>query len=103
MTRLAWVDELAVAALSRHDFPGLSIGVSVAGHVLHASGYGVCTLVPQRRASEHTHYLIGSVTKQFTAAAFLLLVDRGIVGLNAPLSSVFRELSGPAGSIRFSH
>jgi D-alanyl-D-alanine carboxypeptidase len=103
MPRLAWVDELAVAALSRHDFPGLSIGISAAGQVLHASGYGVAKVAPRHLASEQTHYLIGSVTKQFTAAAFLLLVDRDIVGLGTQLSAVFPELTGPVGCVHFSH
>jgi D-alanyl-D-alanine carboxypeptidase len=60
---------------------GLSIGVAKGDEVLLAEGYGSANLELSVPASADTVYRIGSVTKQFTAAAIMLLIEEGKVGL----------------------
>lgn len=53
--------------------PALSVAVGINGELVFARGYGEAR--PGQPADEHTVYQIGSLSKQFTAAAVLRLVD----------------------------
>jgi len=55
--------------------PAASVAVGVNGRLVFARGYGEAR--PGIPATEHTVYHIGSLSKQFTAAAVLALVDSG--------------------------
>lgn len=60
--------------------PGLSLAVGVNGRLVHARGYGEERAgVPAR---PETRYKVGSITKHFTAAAVLNLIDRHAVAID---------------------
>ncbi|MEE2775637.1 MAG: serine hydrolase domain-containing protein [Acidobacteriota bacterium] len=80
------VDEIVGAAMAATQIPGVSVGVARGGETILAKGYGMADLENAVPATAHTVYRIGSVTKQFTAAAILLLVERGKVALDDPLA-----------------
>jgi CubicO group peptidase (beta-lactamase class C family) len=69
----------------------LSLVLGINGELVLAKGYGKAR--PGLPADEHTIYHIGSLTKQFTAAAVLSLVEHGT---KAPLSGAPMTLSSPA-------
>ena len=71
--------------------PALSVAVGVNGQLVFARGYGEAR--PGLPATEHTIYHIGSLSKQFTAAAVLALVDRGAL---APRSNDAINLASSA-------
>ena len=66
--------------------PGLSLAVVRDGKVVKAKGYGLASLELNRPVTRETVFEIGSLTKQFTAAALLMLVEDGRVALDAPLA-----------------
>ena len=74
------------AAMRDLHVPGLSLAVVREGKVVKARGYGLASLELNRPVTEDTVFEIGSMTKQFTAAALLMLVEDGRVALDAPLS-----------------
>ena len=51
---------------------------------------------PAQPGTAEPVFWIGSISKQFAAAAVLRLVERGKVALGAPVSSYFPELAAPA-------
>ena len=55
------------------------------GEIVFAGGFGTADLENEVPATADTVYRIGSVTKQFTAAAALLLVEEGKLDLSADL------------------
>jgi CubicO group peptidase (beta-lactamase class C family) len=61
------------------------------GAVILHKGYGVVDRERGRRADTRTHYLIGSLSKQFTAAAIYQLESRGKLSLADPLSRWFPD------------
>jgi CubicO group peptidase (beta-lactamase class C family) len=61
--------------------PALSLAIGIDGKLVLAKGYGAAR--PDTPASERTVYHIGSLTKQFTAAAILRLIE---TGARAPIS-----------------
>lgn len=76
-----WVREV----LDEGAVAGLSVAVERNGELLVAKGYGMADLEQEVAATEHTVYRIGSITKQFTAAAIMQLVEAGQIRLDAPI------------------
>lgn len=82
----ARIDALVQAAMAHQHLPGLSLAVAHDGEILYARGYGVRDNASQAPADAHTIYNIGSVTKQFTATAIMLLRHDGKLKLDDRLS-----------------
>ena len=59
--------------------PGLSVAVARGSQVVLAKAYGVANVEHDVPAGDRTIYRIGSLSKQFTAAAILRLVDRQLL------------------------
>lgn len=90
---IARVDSLAKAFLAQPQSPGLSISVIRAGRdTLVFKGYGKADLENDVPATPATVYRIGSITKQFTAAAVMRLVEKGSVHLGDSIGKYLPEL-----------
>ncbi|HEU4586107.1 MAG TPA: serine hydrolase domain-containing protein, partial [Gemmatimonadaceae bacterium] len=87
------VDSLAQAFLTAPESPGLSISVIRAGRdTLVFKGYGKADLENDIPATPATVYRIGSITKQFTAAAVMRLVENGSVRLSDSIGKYLPNL-----------
>lgn len=83
---------------------GLSLSIAVDGHLEMAKGYGDAG--PGRPADAETVYHVGSLTKQFTAAAMLKLIEAGTIAprsghplsLDTPLREIFEGVDGWTGT-----
>jgi CubicO group peptidase (beta-lactamase class C family) len=64
--------------------PGAAMAVVRDGRLVIAEGCGLADVARNTAATADTVFAIGSMTKQFTAAAALLLVEDGRIGLDAP-------------------
>ena len=71
----AIVDSVGQHAVEMESVVGLSIGVAQGDTVLCAKGFGLANVELEVPATAGTVYRIGSITKQFTAVAILLLVE----------------------------
>jgi CubicO group peptidase (beta-lactamase class C family) len=80
------VDEYVRAQLKTRRIPGLSLAVVQRGRLVKAEGYGRASLELDVAATRDTVYEIGSISKQITANAILLLVEAGKVRLDDPVS-----------------
>jgi CubicO group peptidase (beta-lactamase class C family) len=76
------VDSLAAAALTTWPGVGLSIAVLRGRDTIALKGYGRADLENDLPAAANTVYRIGSITKQFTAAAVMQLVEQGKIALD---------------------
>lgn len=83
------VDEYIKGEMQKQGLPGLSIAVVKNGEVVLAKGYGYANVELKVAASPETIYQSGSVGKQFTAAAVMLLVEEGKIGLDDKISKYF--------------
>jgi CubicO group peptidase (beta-lactamase class C family) len=68
------------------DVPGASVLVVRDGRVLLKRGYGLADLESHTAASAATNYRLASLTKQFTAAAILILAQEQRLSLDDPIS-----------------
>jgi CubicO group peptidase (beta-lactamase class C family) len=85
-SQIRQIDAIAKRALSTQHLAGVEIGIGRNGKLLYANGYGLRDRARRLPVTAHTVFPIGSITKQFTAAAVMELVQRGKVDLNARVS-----------------
>lgn len=87
--QLAAIDAFVTTEMARQQIPGVAVGIYRQGDVLLTKGYGLANLELNVPVKSETIFQSGSVGKQFTAAAILLLVDDGKVGLDDSITKYF--------------
>jgi CubicO group peptidase (beta-lactamase class C family) len=85
----AAIDSIADAALKTGHAAGMSIGVVQGRDTLVLRGYGKADLELDVPTPDRAVYEIGSVTKQFTAAAILQLVEQHKMSLDDEITKYF--------------
>src|SRR6185503_9372646 len=73
--------------------PSVSIAIVKGGAVAYTNAYGMARLDPPLKAQPSMRYSIGSVSKQITAAAILLLAEQGKLSLDDRVSRWFPQLT----------
>src|ERR1700756_3361359 len=69
----AAIDRYLQTEMRRQNIPGMSLAVVKNGEPLYVKGYGLATLELKVPAAPQTVYQIGSIGKQFTAVAVMML------------------------------
>jgi D-alanyl-D-alanine carboxypeptidase len=80
------VDAIANQVLQSSGVPSASVAVVRNGRLAYANAYGAAKLDPRVAATPDLRYAIGSISKQFTAVAILLLQQDGKLKLDDPVS-----------------
>ncbi len=94
----ARITALAESTLKSGPVAGLAIGIARGEETLFAGGFGRADLEQGTPVTEHTFFRLASVSKQFTAAAVLQLVEDGRLALDRPITDYlpkFRAAGGP--------
>ena len=76
------IDEIARKGLSATGVPSASLSVVKDGAIVYVQAYGDARLDPKTLATPAMRYSIGSISKQFTAAAVLMLKEQGKLSLD---------------------
>src|SRR5579864_5270200 len=76
------IDKVASDALAKTGVPSASLAVVRDGQIAYLHAYGHARLDPETPAKPEMRYSIGSISKQFTAAAILLLQEEGKLSLD---------------------
>src|SRR5205085_1451278 len=71
------IDEYVKAEMQKQRIPGLSLAVIDGGKIVYAKGYGFANIEHQVPVRPETIFQSGSVGKQFTATAVMMLVEEG--------------------------
>lgn len=87
----AAVGDYVKAEMQRQHIPGLSLLVAKGGKVVQAEGFGLANVELQVPVKPETVFQSGSVGKQFTATAVMMLVEEGEIGLDDPLTKYFAD------------
>src|SRR5678816_443908 len=74
------------------DAPGCALGVFQNGRIALAKGYGLANIEYGAPITPQTPFIMGSGSKQFTAAAIALLVEQGRISLNDDVRKYVPEL-----------
>jgi CubicO group peptidase (beta-lactamase class C family) len=85
------VSEYVKAEMDRRHIPGLSLLVVKNGKIIRAEGFGLANVELQVPVKPETIFQSGSVGKQFTATAVMMLVEEGKVSLEDALTKFFPD------------
>lgn len=92
-TERAQIDSAAQTALEATGSPGASIAVVRGGQIVYEQAYGIGRIEPQTPARPEMRYAIGSVSKQFTATAVMMLQEEGKLSLDDRVAKWFPQLT----------
>lgn len=87
------IDQAVQEVLRSTGTPSAQVGVAAGGTVVFTAAYGRARLEPPAPATLDMKYGVGSVSKQFTAAAVMILLEQGKLRLDDPVSTWFPELA----------
>lgn len=93
----ARIDRIAEQVLKSTGVPSASVAVVQHGKLVYTRAYGFARLTghsaPAVRATPRMRYSIGSISKQFTAAAILMLQEQGKLSLDDPVGKYIPGLT----------
>jgi len=78
----ARVDAIAAGVMEQNGIPSASVAVVQGGRLVYTHAYGRAHIDPDKQATPEMRYSIGSISKQFTAAAILILQEEGKLKLD---------------------
>lgn len=87
------VDAIVRQALVATGIPSASIAIVQSGAIAYLQAYGEGRIEPHTPALPSMRYSIGSISKQFTAVAVLLLAEQGKLSLDDPVSRFVPNLT----------
>ena len=76
------VDEFVRSEMQSQRIPGLALAINKDGQIKLAKGYGLANVELQVPVKRETVFQSGSVGKQFTATAVMMLLEEGKIGLD---------------------
>lgn len=89
----ARVDSIAAGVMEQRRVPSASVAVVESGKLVYTHAYGRAHIDPNRAATPDMRYSIGSISKQFTAAAILILQELGKLKLDDPIGKYIPNLT----------
>jgi D-alanyl-D-alanine carboxypeptidase len=89
----ARLDERLTSTLAAFGAAGFSVAVVQDGSLVYAKGFGYANIASSQPATAETRYAVGSISKQFTAAALLLEQEHGKLSLNDKVAKYLPELT----------
>jgi CubicO group peptidase (beta-lactamase class C family) len=87
------VDKAANEILQKSGAPSFSVAVVKDGKLAYAKAYGLARIEPPLPATAQMRYSIGSISKQFTAAALLMLAEEGKLSLDDKVGKWLPDLT----------
>ena len=84
-------DRVVEAERTEQHIPGVGLAVCREGKIVKASGYGLANVELDVAVTPETIFQTGSVGKQFTAMAILMLVEEGKLGLDDKINKYLTE------------
>src|SRR5947208_15492617 len=85
------VDDYIRAETQRQHIPGLSLAVVKDGQIILAKGFGFANVELQVTVKPETIFQSGSMGKQFTATAVMMLVEAGKLSLSDRITKYFTD------------
>src|SRR5207244_9404181 len=86
-------DKVTTDTLAKTGVPSASIAIVKDGQIVYVKAYGDARLEPRTPATPEMRYSIGSISKQFTATASLLLQEQGKLSLDDKVAKFIPDLT----------
>lgn len=72
--------------LTQMGIASLALAIAQNDRILWETGFGWANRATQQHADEHTLYSLASISKPITTTALMILVERGLIDLDAPIN-----------------
>jgi CubicO group peptidase (beta-lactamase class C family) len=79
--------------VERGEIPSMAVAVLWRGEIIWEEAFGWADRESETPATPETVYPIGSLSKSITATGIMILVERGVIGLDDPVASFLPEES----------
>ena len=79
------IDEIVKEEMERLHLKGVAIGIVDNDEIIYSKGYGVSD-TNSTQVTPDTKFIIGSVSKSFTAMAIMQLKEKGLLVLSDPVN-----------------
>ncbi len=86
------VDEMIKIKMDSLHIPGLALAVVRSGEILYTKGYGYSNLELNTLIKPESKFLIGSITKSFTAVALMMLWEEGKFSLSDSIGNYVNDI-----------
>lgn len=96
------IDSLFIKYDHTH-MPGCALAIVKNGEIIYKKGYGMADLERGIVNRPHTVFYAGSISKQFVAGCALLLSERGLLDLNAPVHKYLDDFPDYGHTITVQH
>ena len=97
------VDSYIAARVREQRIPGLALAVIRDGRVVKERGYGLANIELQVLVTPETVFQLGSIGKQFTAAAILMLAEDGKLSLDDKITRYLPNTAAAWNGITIRH
>ncbi len=87
------IDKLATDTLAKSGVPSASVAIVKDGQIAYVNAYGNARIEPRTPATAEMRYSIGSISKQFTATAILMLQEQGKLSLDDKVGKFIPDLT----------
>jgi CubicO group peptidase (beta-lactamase class C family) len=87
------VAAIATKVLADTGVPSASVGIVQNGAIVYRHAFGLANIKPAKAADAAMAYPIGSISKQFTATAVLLLQQQSKLSIDDPVAKYYPELT----------
>jgi CubicO group peptidase (beta-lactamase class C family) len=79
--------------MKRSHIVGCAVAIVDSERVIYSEGFGYADKKAQRKVDDQTAFMIGSISKLFTATAIMRLAEQGKVNLDTPITAYIPEFS----------
>lgn len=90
--KIAGIDSLLQSFVNEKKLNCVTAFVAKGGNIVYKKAFGLKDVENQIPAGVDDYYVLFSQTKAITTAAFMTLVDKGLVAINDPVSKYFPEI-----------
>ena len=97
------IDAYLTTQMNRYHIPGLSLAVVRGDRVVLQKGYGLANVELAVPAKSESVYMIGSVTKHFTAAGIMMLADEGKISLDEKITEYLADVPDVPAAVTVRH
>ena len=97
------IDEYIKTEMQKQKIPGVSLAVIRDGQLIYAKGYGFANVEHQVPVKPETIFQSGSVGKQFTSMAVMILVEEGKISLDDKINKYFTDAPAEWNNITVRH
>jgi len=97
------VDRAVNQIMQQYKMPGAAVAVMRDGKIMRAQGYGLANVELNVPVRPETIFQSGSMGKQFTAFAVMLLVEDGKIGLEDKISKYLGDVPPAWSNITIRH